>query len=159
MKISSTNFRIATFLNASLLLLTSVACAEPPPSATPIPPATPSPALERRKPPPFPYPPTPTQDEIRLQTPTDFGSNTRVVDGDINVWHIPTCPPVPPATWVAPIILTDLRSGSNLHLNRDGSIRDSPAPNYRSDEGRERLTEVLGDSSLMELVLAPFECP
>ena len=153
------NFRIATFLTVSLLLLAVVACAEPPPPATPIPPATPAPAFERRKPPPFPYPPTPTQDEIRLQTPTDFGANTRVVDGDIHVWHIPTCPPVPPATWVAPIILTDLRSGSNLHLNRDGSIRNSPAPHYRSDEGRERLTEVLGDRSLMGLVLAPIECP
>ena len=75
------------------------------------------------------------------------------------MWHIPTCQPVPPATWVAPVILTDLRSGSNLHLNRNGSVRDSPAPDYRSDEGRERLAEILGDSSLMELILAPMECP
>ena len=71
----------------------------------------------------------------------------------------PPARPVPPATWVAPIILTDLRSGSNLHLNRDGSILDSPAPVYRSDEGRERFAEVLGDNSLMELILAPMECP
>ena len=75
------------------------------------------------------------------------------------MWHIPTCPPVPPATWVAPVILTDLRSGSNLHLNRDGSVLDSPAPNYLSDEGRKRLAEVLDDSELMELILAPMECP
>ena len=75
------------------------------------------------------------------------------------MWHVPTCPPVPPATWVASIILTDLRSGSHLYLNRDGSVRTSPAPDYRSDEGRERFAEALEDSSLMELILAPMECP
>ena len=68
-------------------------------------------------------------------------------------------PPVPPATFVASIILTDLRSGSHLYLDKDGSVRYSPAPDYRSDEGRKRLAEILEDSSLMELVLAPFECP
>ena len=141
------NFQIATFLTASLLLLAVVACAEPPPPATPIPPATPLPA------------PTPTDQQRRIQTPMNFGSNTRIVNGDLHVWHIPTCPPVPPATWVAPVILTDLRSGSNLHLNRDGSVRGSPVPDYRSDEGRKRLNEVLADSSLMELILAPMECP
>ena len=104
-------------------------------------------------------PPTPTLEERRIQTPTDFGDNTRVVDGDIHVWHVPRCPPVPPATWVASIILTDLRSGSHLYLNGDGSVRDSPAPDYRSDEGRKRFTQVLEDSSLMELILAPMECP
>ena len=150
---SNMNFRMAALQIASLLLLTSVACAEPPPPSTPIPPATPLPAPTAAP------APTPTDEERRSQTPMNFGSNTRIVDGDLHVWHIPTCPPVPPATWVAPVILTDLRSGSNLHLNRDGSIRDSPAPDYRSDEGRKRLTEVLGDSSLMELILAPMECP
>ena len=150
---SSMNFRIATFLAASLLLLAIVACAEPPPPATPIPPATPLPA------PTAPPAPIPTDEQRRIQTPMNFGSNTRIVDRDLHVWHIPRCPPVPPASWVAPVILTDLRSGSNLHLNRDGSIMDSPAPDYRSDEGRKRLTEVLADSSLMELILSPMECP
>ena len=89
----------------------------------------------------------------------NLGANTRAVDGDIHVWHIPTCPPVPPATWVAPIILTDLRSRSQLHLDREGSIMASPVPDYRSDGGRERLAEVLEDSALMDLILAPFECP
>ena len=46
------------------------------------------------------------------------------------MWHVPRCPPVPPATWVASIILTDLRSGSHLYLNGDGSVRDSPSPDY-----------------------------
>ena len=75
------------------------------------------------------------------------------------MWHAPHCRPVPPATFVAPVILTDLRSGSQLNLNRDGSVKISPAPVYRTDEGRERFAEVLEDSSLMELILTPFECP
>ena len=75
------------------------------------------------------------------------------------MWHAPHCPPVPPATFVASVILTDLRSGSHLYLNRDGSVRSSPGPDYRTDEGRERFAEVLRDSSLMELILVPFECP
>ena len=106
-----------------------------------------------------PLPRTPIQEEREVQTPTDYGNNTRVVDGDIHVWYVPTCPPVPPATWVASIILTDLRSGSHLYLNRDGSVRISPRPDYRTEEGRERFAEVLEDSSLMELMLTFPECP
>ena len=143
---------IVAILTASLMLAVA-ACVESPPAPTPMPPATPLPA------PTAPPAPTPTDEQRRIQTPTNFGTNTRIVDGDIHVWHIPTCPPVPPATWVAPVILTDLRSGSILHLNRDGSVLDSPAPDYRSDEGRNRFTELLEDSSLMELILAPMECP
>ncbi len=146
------NFRIVVSLVVGLLMAIA-ACADTPAPSTPIPPATPAPAPTPA------LPPTPTQEERRIQTPTDFGSNTRIVAGDIHVWHAPTCPPVPPATWVASVILTDLRSGSHLYLNRDGSIRDSPAPDYRSDEGRKRFAEVLVDSSLMELILAPMECP
>ena len=150
---SPTNFGTAVLLAGSLFLVAAIACAQTRVPSTPIPPATPLPA------PTAPPAPTPTDEQRRIQTPMNFGSNTRVVDGDIHVWHIPTCQPVPPATWVAPVILTDLRSGSNLHLNRDGSVLDSPAPDYRSDEGRDRLAEVLEDSSLMELILAPMECP
>ena len=146
------NFGITVSLVVGLSLAIA-ACADTPASSTPIPPATPAPAPTPA------LPPTPTQEERRIQTPTDFGSNTRIVAGDIHVWHAPTCPPVPPATWVASIILTDLRSGSHLYLNRDGSVRDSPAPDYRSDEGRKRFAEALEDSLLMELILAPMECP
>ena len=137
---------IATALTGALLLLTVVSCeastepAEPP----------------AHYPPP---PPTPTDQEREVQTPTDFGNNTRVVDGDIHVWYVPTCPPVPPATWVASIILTDLRSGSHLYLDRDGSVRTSPEPDYRSEEGRERFAEVLADASLMQLILTFPKCP
>ena len=99
----------------------------------------------------------PTLDETAVQTPTDFGYNTRVVDGDIHVWHAPHCPPVPPATFVASIILTHLVSPySYLHLKRDGTVTGS---NYRTEEARERFAKVLGDSTLMERILASFECP
>ena len=134
-------FGIAAALAGSLLLLTAAACAA---STTP---AAPPPA------------PTPSDQEREVQTPTDFGNNTRVVDGDMHVWYVPTCPPVPPATFVAPIILTDLRSGSHLYLDRDGSVRTSPEPDYRSEEGRERFEEVLADDALMELILTFPECP
>ena len=79
-------------------------------------------------------PPTPTLEERAVQTPTDFGYNTRVVDGDIHVWHAPHCPPVPLATFVASIILTHLVSPySYLHLKRDGTVTGS---NYRTEEAR-----------------------
>ena len=62
------------------LLLTVVACGET--SVSPTPTSAPTPTLEERA----------------VQTPMDLGYNTRVVDGDIHVWHAPHCPPVPPAT-------------------------------------------------------------
>ncbi len=131
---------IVVVLAASLLPLTVSGCGETPPP----------------RPPP---PPTPTLDERRVQTPTDFGYNTRVVDGDIHVWHAPHCRPIPPAEFVASVILTDLDSGSHLYLNRDGSVRTSPAPDYRTDAGRNRLAGVLKNHSLMDVILTPFECP
>ena len=131
---------IVVVLAASLLPLTVSGCTETRP---PLPPP----------------PPTPTLEERRVQTPTDFGYNTRVVDGDIHVWHAPHCRPVPPAEFVASVILTDLDSGSHLYLNRDGSVRTSPAPVYRTDAGRKRLAGVLGNRSLMDVILTPFECP
>ena len=135
----STSGTIAALVG-SLMLLTVVSCAASP----------------AQHPPP---PPTPTDEEREKQTPTDFGDNTRVVDGDIHVWYAPSCPPVPPGEWVAPIILTDLRSGSHLYLNRNGWVRSSPKPDYRSEEGRERFEEVLADDALMELILTFPECP
>ena len=142
----------AVLLVTALLVLTVIACGE---SAPPPAPATATATLEPRRPPP--RAPTPTLEERRVQTPTEFGNNTRVVDGDIHVWHLP-CPPRPPAIFVAPVILTDLHSGSHLYLNKDGSVRTSPEPDYRTDEGRDRFAEVLEDSSLMKLILAPPDC-
>ena len=137
---SRRSFWIAVVLATSLLPLTVSGCGEAPPPRPP-------------------SPPTPTLEERRVQTPTDFGYNTRVVDGDIHVWHAPHCRPVPPAEFVASVVLTDLRSGSHLYLNRDGSVRTSPPPDYRTDEGRERFAEVLADRSLMGVILTRFECP
>ena len=142
---SRRNFGITVWLAVNLSLLASLACAETTVSPTPTWP-------------PLPAPP-PTLVAGSVQTPTDFGYNTRVIDGDIHVWHAPHCPPVPPAEFVASVILTDLHSGSQVYLNPDGSVRTSPQPDYRSDEGQERLSTVLDDGSLMELVLTPFECP
>ena len=169
---SNSTFGIAILLGVSLALLTVIACAEEPAAPAPAPVAAPTERPTPLPPAPTPVetevaapikrplpPPTPTLEERRIQTPTDYGYNTRVVDGDIHVWHAPHCPPVPPATFVASVILTDLGSGSHLYLNRDGSVRTSPKPDYRTDEGRERFAEVLEDSSLMELILTSFECP
>ena len=101
--------------------------------------------------------PTPTLEERAVQTPMDLGYNTRVVYGDIHVWHAPHCPPVPPATFVASIILTHLVSPySYLHMKRDGTVTGS---DYRTEEARERFAEVLEDSALMERILARPECP
>ena len=162
----NSTIRTTALMGVSLVLLAAVACAEEYMPPTPMPPAPPAPAPTAvvpevaapvRRPPP---PPTPTLEERRVQIPTGFGYNTRIVDGDIHVWHAPHCPPVPPATFVASVILTHLVPPySYLYLNRDGSVRESPAPDYRTDESRERFAEVLEDSSLMELILTPFECP
>ena len=128
-----------------------IACAEEYVPPTPMPPAPPAPAAPpalhtavvtevaapvRRPPPP---PTRDTLEERRVQTPTDFGYNTRVVDGDIHVWHAPHCPPVPPAEFVASVILTHLGLGphSYLHLNRDGSLRSSPRRTTRLPHRRE----------------------
>lgn len=153
---SKSFFVITALLGVCLPLWTIVACAEEYVSPPPMPPAPPAPAPTAA---PLPAP-TPTLEERRVQTPTDFRYNTRVVDGDIHVWHAPHCPPVPPATFVSSIILTHLvEPYSYLYLNRDGSVRESPAPDYRTDASRERFAEVLADSALKELILERFECP
>ena len=130
-------------LVATSLLLTVVACGETSVSPTP----TSVPLLA----------PTPTIEERAVQTPTDFGYNTKVVADDIHVWHAPHCPPVPPASFVASVILTHLVSPySYLHLKRDGTVTGS---NYRTEEARQRFAEVLEDSALMERILTRPECP
>ena len=130
-------------LVATSLLLTVVACGET--SVSPTPTSVPLP------------PPTPTLEERAVQTPTDFGYNTRVVADDIHVWHAPHCPPVPPAIFVASVILTHLVSPySSLRLKRDGTVTGS---NYRTEEARQRFAEVLEDSALMERILTRPECP
>ena len=83
--------------------------------------------------PPPPLPPSSPIDAI--------GNNTKVIDGELHVWYIP-CGSMP-AEWVAPIIVTDLYSGSNVHLNRTGAVKPSPKPDYKTEEGKTRLEAVL----------------
>ena len=105
-------------------------------------------------------PPTPTLEERRVQTGPEIGNNTKVIDGYLHVWYVP-CPQQPqlPTEWVAPIVLTDLNSGSNVYLNRDGTVKDSPQPNYKTEEGQAALEVALKDSSEMGQVVARPECP
>ena len=154
-------------LVATSLLLTVVACGEtsvsptptsvplPPPTSVPLPPPT---SVPLPAPPSVPLPPpTPTLEERAVQTPTDYGYHTKVVADDIHVWHKPHCRPVPPAIFIAEVILTHLVSPySYLHLKRDGTVTGS---NYRTEEARQRFAEVLEDSALMERILTRPECP
>ena len=103
-----------------------------------------------------PLPPPPNLKEGQVQTAIEAGNNTQVIDEYLHVWYIP-CEPLP-FTPVAPIILTDLHSGSVVYLNRDGALRKSPKPDYRTDEGSSRLQVALKDSSLMKQVLTFPEC-
>ena len=135
----------------------------PTPTNVPLPAPTPTPSeTEAVTPTPTSVPPPtpmPILDVTEVHTLTDFGYNTRVVDGDIHVWHAPPCPQIHSASWIAAIILTDLRTGSYLYLDPDGSGRKTPGTDYWSDETRERFAEVLEDVSLLELIITPFECP
>ena len=101
-------------------------------------------------------PPLPVVKEGHVQTGWQIGNNTKVIDGVLHVWYIP-CEPVP-AEWVAPIRLTDLRSGSYIYLNGDGTVNTKPDPDYKTKEGQIALESALKDSSLMEQVLTIPEC-
>ena len=103
---------------------------------TPRPPATPMPAL----------PSTEARDH-----------NEKVIDGYLRVQYIP-CEPTG-AAYVAPIILTDLRSGSFILLNRNGTVKTSSKPRYTSDAGKTALEAVLKDASLVEQIVARPMCP
>ena len=120
---------------------------------TPIPPATPLPPL-----PPSAATLTPFQE--KLQTTPRKVELTKVVDGYLHVRYLPPCEIVPsPAEWVAPIILTDLRYGSILHLNGDGTVKVSPEPRYASEEAKAALEAVLKDDSVVKQIVARPECP
>lgn len=83
--------------------------------------------------------------------------HTKIVDGYLHVWHIPC--DNRPATWVAPIIVTELYSRSIIYMNRNGTVRESPKPEYKTEEGRERLQKALADRSTVRLIVTPPECP
>ena len=117
---------------------------------TPQPPATPL----------SPVPPsvtTPTPFEKKLQTTPRKTELTKLIDGYLHARYLPPCEIVPsPGEWVASIILTDLRSGSIVYLNRDGTVKFT---DYRTDEGKATLETALEDSSVVEQIVARPECP
>lgn len=112
-----------------------------------------SPEVQRQ----HPLPPTPTLSQREVQTPIEIANNTRVIEGYLHVWYEPSCELVPtPAEWVAPIILTDLYSGSIVHLDSNGAVMGS---DFKTDKGKAALEAVLKDSSLMEQVMDIPKCP
>ena len=114
-------------------------------------------------PPATPLPPsanTPTPFEEKLQSAPRSMELTKVIDGYLYVRYFPPCAlRGAPAIWVAPIELTDLRSRSVVHLNGNGTLKASPKPDYKTDEGRARLEAALEDSSVVEQIVARPECP
>ena len=62
---------------------------------------------------------------------------------------------VPPAA----ITVTDLYSRSIIYLNGDGSVSATQKPDYKTDEGRERLQKALADHSTMGLIRKLPKCP
>ena len=72
------NAGMVALLGVSLTLLTVIACGETLGSSAPVERPSPIPTAPTlapiRRPPPL--PPTPSQEERRIQTPTDFGYNT-----------------------------------------------------------------------------------
>lgn len=148
--------QFAVWLAVVLMALVVVGCeqrVDAQLASTPLPPATPLP----------PVPPsanTPTPFEKKLQSAPRSMELTKVIDGYLHVRYLPPCEIVPsPAEWVASIILTDLRSGSIVYLNSDGTVSSSAKPGYSSEEGKTALEAALEDSSVMEQIVARPECP
>ena len=63
-----------------------------------------------------------------------------------------------PAEWVAPIELTDLHSRSVVHLNGNGTIKASPKPDYKTEEGKATLEVALKDDAIIKQIVARPEC-
>ncbi len=101
---------------------------------TPIPPATPLPPLP----------------------PAAVDRDSKIIDGYLRVQYIP-CEPTG-AAYVAPIILTDLRSGSFILLNRNGTVKSSGTPRYTSEEGKAALEAALKDDSMVKQIVARPNC-
>ena len=64
-------------------------------------------------------------------------SDQKIIGEYLQVRYTPPCERIPrPAEWVAPIILTDLRSGSYILLNRNGTVKTRSKPQYKSEQGK-----------------------
>ena len=148
-----TNFPVVAGLVVSLLLLTGLGCGETQPEGMYLHSGHPT-----KAPPLLPATPTVSQKTKRENYRMEVGDNSGVVDGDIYVWKLP-CPPRPRDSWyTAPVLLHHIDSESYLHLDWDGSVSTEAPSDYRTDEGRERLEEVLSDGDLMRFILAPLKC-
>ena len=137
-----------TWLAALLLALTLVGCEWgigeraapiPSPPATPMPPATP-------------LPPS-------ASGAGAVSSDQKLVEGYLYVRYFPPCAlRGAPAEWVAPIELTDLRSRSVVHLNGNGTIKASPKPDYKTEEGKAAIEAALKDDSIVKQIVARPDC-
>ena len=83
--------------------------------------------------------------------------HTKIIDGYLHVAHSP-CPPsmvAPPAS----ITVTEMYSRSIIYLNGDGSVSETQKPDYKTNEGRERLQKALSDRSTLRLIVSLPGCP
>ena len=83
--------------------------------------------------------------------------HTKIIDGYLHVAHSP-CPPsmvAPPAA----ITVTEMYSRSVIYLNGDGSVSAVQKPDYKTEEGRDRLQKALADRSTMRLIITLPKCP
>ena len=98
---------------------------------------------------PAPHPPLP---------PTPAASDQKVIDGYLHVRYS-SCPRWPSQIdSVAPITLTDLRSGSLVFLNRNGTLKSRPKPRYESEQGKATLEAALKDADLVKQIVARPSC-
>ena len=105
---------------------------------------------------PQPVPPLPPQLTAKGLTDQD----SKVIDGHLHVQYMPSCELMSaPATVVAPIRLTDLRSGSYVFLNRNGTVVTRYTPVYKTEQAQDTLEAVLEDSSLISQIVARPACP
>ena len=73
------------------------------------------------------------------------------------VAHSP-CPPTqvdPPAA----ITVTDMYDGSVIYLNGDGSVNNTQRPDYKTEEGKNRLQKAVADGSTLKLIRVLPKCP
>ena len=109
-----------------------------------------------------PNPPLPPAPPVPPSAPGagSVSADQKLVAGNLHVEYIPPCAlRGAPAEWVAPIRLTDLRSGSVVYLNRNGSLRESPKPDYKTEEGRAALEAALKDKALVKEIVGRPACP
>lgn len=101
---------------------------------------------------PTPQPPAPPL------PPVPPASDLKVIEGYLQVRYA-SCPTWPSQTHpIAAITLTDLRSGSVIFLNGNGTLKTRPKPRYESEKGKATLEAVLKDDSLMKQVVARPSC-